>query len=540
VLLAGYLPFDEPTVSALFRKIQMAEYTIPQWFSPPVREFLKRLLVADPTHRLTLAQLEVEPWFVGDDNFKCEEEEGGRGAPASTPQKDNSGGTLHSNNNSTPIATSDTIVSPRDVENAVAEVVDEDGLLGGLEKWSGGEGESGEGGKPPERLGKMRLPSRLHNPNRNNQQQEEQREGGVSGGSVVVAAGEEGGGAADDSPPFPPPSVPCGVSGSSTSSSENQERRHTHGGVGGGGGETEGGCPPESPAAQEGEGVPGGGVAAYRQPSSTTSSKRGDRKPNNTAMTTSTTTTVASSTSPPAGPPAATTVTTGNSHPLPSPPPPPQKQQHKRAAEALSILGEPGGPRSLYLEQITPFFPNAPRGGLGELPLGKCLWSSSGQHMLLRGSGGGVGDENSTSTTHHCLGLVAKLCSALSTLGASASVQMEDGLSVKAKMMPAALQVVKKDLFVGEEERYRGNGVVEGGLQGLPTTIGSGGDTHQNTREGGVGVDALALGISIFTVLGEVPGLCLVEFRRRRGPVGAYAALCVRLQRELGLPSVGK
>jgi len=37
VLLAGFLPFDEPHMSQLFRKIQKAEFTYPSWFTPQVR-----------------------------------------------------------------------------------------------------------------------------------------------------------------------------------------------------------------------------------------------------------------------------------------------------------------------------------------------------------------------------------------------------------------------------------------------------------------------------------------------------------------------
>jgi len=31
VLLAGFLPFDEPTMTALFRKIQAADFAYPSW-----------------------------------------------------------------------------------------------------------------------------------------------------------------------------------------------------------------------------------------------------------------------------------------------------------------------------------------------------------------------------------------------------------------------------------------------------------------------------------------------------------------------------
>ena len=63
VLLAGFLPFDEPIMSALFRKIQKAEFEYPKWLSPDVRALLDKILVADPGRRITLSQIERDPWM---------------------------------------------------------------------------------------------------------------------------------------------------------------------------------------------------------------------------------------------------------------------------------------------------------------------------------------------------------------------------------------------------------------------------------------------------------------------------------------------
>ena len=58
VLMAGYLPFDEPIMSALFSKIQKADFQYPKWFSAPVRALLDRILVVNPAERMTLSQIE--------------------------------------------------------------------------------------------------------------------------------------------------------------------------------------------------------------------------------------------------------------------------------------------------------------------------------------------------------------------------------------------------------------------------------------------------------------------------------------------------
>mmetsp|Transcript_16155 Transcript_16155/g.38058 ORF Transcript_16155/g.38058 Transcript_16155/m.38058 type:complete len:452 (-) Transcript_16155:362-1717(-) len=64
VLMAGYLPFDEPTWPALFQKIMRADFTYPKFFSEASQEFLSRILVADPAKRLTIEQLCAHPWFA--------------------------------------------------------------------------------------------------------------------------------------------------------------------------------------------------------------------------------------------------------------------------------------------------------------------------------------------------------------------------------------------------------------------------------------------------------------------------------------------
>lgn len=64
VLLAGFLPFDEGTIMALFSKIQKAEFTYPKWFSQEVRALLDQVLVADPKVRISLTQLKEHPWMV--------------------------------------------------------------------------------------------------------------------------------------------------------------------------------------------------------------------------------------------------------------------------------------------------------------------------------------------------------------------------------------------------------------------------------------------------------------------------------------------
>ena len=63
VLIAGFLPFDESTIVALFSKIQAADFTYPSWFSPEVRSVLDLMIVADPKKRVNLGKLKEHPWL---------------------------------------------------------------------------------------------------------------------------------------------------------------------------------------------------------------------------------------------------------------------------------------------------------------------------------------------------------------------------------------------------------------------------------------------------------------------------------------------
>ena len=64
VLLAGFLPFDEPSMSALFRKIIKAEFSYPSWFSPGVKELLSRILLPAPEKRFDISQIKANEWFL--------------------------------------------------------------------------------------------------------------------------------------------------------------------------------------------------------------------------------------------------------------------------------------------------------------------------------------------------------------------------------------------------------------------------------------------------------------------------------------------
>ncbi|XP_052884908.1 CBL-interacting serine/threonine-protein kinase 9-like isoform X1 [Gossypium arboreum] len=48
VLMAGYLPFDEPSLIGLYKKIWEASFSYPSWFSSGARNLIKRILDPNP------------------------------------------------------------------------------------------------------------------------------------------------------------------------------------------------------------------------------------------------------------------------------------------------------------------------------------------------------------------------------------------------------------------------------------------------------------------------------------------------------------
>ncbi|EYU21971.1 hypothetical protein ABFS82_01G032500 [Erythranthe guttata] len=63
VLLAGFLPFQDENIAAMYRKIYKAEYECPPWFSAEAKRLLSRLLVPDPSKRICMAGITRVMWF---------------------------------------------------------------------------------------------------------------------------------------------------------------------------------------------------------------------------------------------------------------------------------------------------------------------------------------------------------------------------------------------------------------------------------------------------------------------------------------------
>ncbi|KAK9128168.1 hypothetical protein Syun_016965 [Stephania yunnanensis] len=64
VMCAGFLPFNDPNLMVMYRKIYKGEFRCPRWFSPDLKCFLSRLLDTNPKTRITIDEIVRDPWFM--------------------------------------------------------------------------------------------------------------------------------------------------------------------------------------------------------------------------------------------------------------------------------------------------------------------------------------------------------------------------------------------------------------------------------------------------------------------------------------------
>lgn len=63
VLMAGYLPFHDQNVMAMYRRIYKGEFRCPKWFSSDLSKLIFRLLDTNPHTRITIPEIMENTWF---------------------------------------------------------------------------------------------------------------------------------------------------------------------------------------------------------------------------------------------------------------------------------------------------------------------------------------------------------------------------------------------------------------------------------------------------------------------------------------------
>eukprot|EP00069_Balaena_mysticetus_P018742 bmy_11670T0 len=64
VLVCGALPFDGPTLPILRQRVLEGRFRIPYFMSEDCEHLIRRMLVLDPSKRLTIAQIKEHKWML--------------------------------------------------------------------------------------------------------------------------------------------------------------------------------------------------------------------------------------------------------------------------------------------------------------------------------------------------------------------------------------------------------------------------------------------------------------------------------------------
>ena len=62
-LICGYLPFEDPNTSNLYKKILSADFTTPGFVSDDAKDLFEKILNTDPEKRLKIDEIRKHPWF---------------------------------------------------------------------------------------------------------------------------------------------------------------------------------------------------------------------------------------------------------------------------------------------------------------------------------------------------------------------------------------------------------------------------------------------------------------------------------------------
>ncbi|MBA0778220.1 hypothetical protein Gotri_006114 [Gossypium trilobum] len=62
VLMAGYLPFNDQNIMAMYKKIYRGEFRCPRWFSSELVRLLMKLLDTNPETRITIPEIMENRW----------------------------------------------------------------------------------------------------------------------------------------------------------------------------------------------------------------------------------------------------------------------------------------------------------------------------------------------------------------------------------------------------------------------------------------------------------------------------------------------
>ena len=63
-MVCGYLPFEDPDTTVLYKKIMEGKFEIPDWVSKDCSDLITKILNIDPVERYTAEDIVNHPWYM--------------------------------------------------------------------------------------------------------------------------------------------------------------------------------------------------------------------------------------------------------------------------------------------------------------------------------------------------------------------------------------------------------------------------------------------------------------------------------------------
>lgn len=63
-LICGFLPFEDPDTSKLYKKILIGEFHMPEFISKEAQSLISKILITDPAKRLRVKDIKRHDWFT--------------------------------------------------------------------------------------------------------------------------------------------------------------------------------------------------------------------------------------------------------------------------------------------------------------------------------------------------------------------------------------------------------------------------------------------------------------------------------------------
>ena len=62
-MVCGFLPYEDPKTSNLYKKILSADYTLPKFLSGDCKSMIQGIFKTNPEERFKIEDIRIHPWY---------------------------------------------------------------------------------------------------------------------------------------------------------------------------------------------------------------------------------------------------------------------------------------------------------------------------------------------------------------------------------------------------------------------------------------------------------------------------------------------